>query len=65
MGKKLLNLRVIDHHTGIPATIGQSCIRNCLCSCADCICLPPIFLTDPDRWKITDHIVGTVVIIDK
>lgn len=65
IGKEMLNLRVIDHHTGMPATIGQSCIRNCLCSCADCICCPPIILIDPDGRKITDYIAGTVVIIDE
>ena len=64
-GKGLMNLRVVDYNTGMPATIGQSCIRNCLCLWVDglCCCLVPLFSEDGRR--IGDHTAGTIVIRDR
>lgn len=64
-GKGMLNLRVIDYQTGMPATIGQSCIRNCLCGFIDSCCCYLAMLVDPDGRRIADHVAGTVVIIDR
>jgi hypothetical protein len=64
-GKGLMNLRVVDYNTGMPATIGQSFIRNCLCCWVDfmCCCLIPL-LTEDGR-RIGDNIAGTIVILDR
>lgn len=65
IGKGFMNLRVIDFNTGFPATVGQSCIRNCLCGCLDsCCCYLPAFI-DEDGRRIGDHLAGTVVIVDQ
>ena len=65
IGKGLMNLRVVDYATGNPGTLGQSCVRNCLCSWLDgctCFCVP---LISEDGRRISDHIAGTIVILDR
>ena len=64
-GKGLMNLRVVDYSTGMPATIGQSFIRNCLCSCVDGACCYLVALTSEDGRRIGDHVAGTIVILDR
>jgi uncharacterized RDD family membrane protein YckC len=65
IGKGLMGLRVVDFQTGMPATIGQSLIRNCLCGWLDgCCCYLPA-LIDQDGRRIGDQVAGTVVILDK
>ncbi|NHJ01271.1 MAG: hypothetical protein EAX86_03970 [Candidatus Heimdallarchaeota archaeon] len=64
-GKGLMNLRVIDYRTGEPATIGQSCIRNCLCGWLDTLCCYLVALVDGNGRRIGDQIAGTVVILDQ
>ncbi|UCE14829.1 MAG: RDD family protein [Candidatus Heimdallarchaeota archaeon] len=65
VGKGMMNLRVVDFRTGMPATIGQSFIRNCLCGCLDsCTCYLAAFI-DEDGRRIGDQIAGTVVIMDR
>ena len=64
-GKGLMNLRVVDYNTGMPATIGQSFIRNCLCSGVDQMCCYLFALCSEDGRRIGDHVAGTVVIIDR
>ena len=64
LGKGVMNLRVIDYNHGIPATIGQSFIRNCLCSWLDiCSCYFFAWASEDGR-RIGDHIAGTIVIRD-
>lgn len=64
LGKGFMGLRVIDFQTGIPATIGQSAIRN-LCGCLDvCTCYLAV-LIDQDGRRIGDKLAGTVVILDQ
>ena len=64
-GKGLMNLRVVDYNTGLPATIGQSFIRNCVCSFLDgCSCYLFAFLSEDGR-RIGDHVAGTIVIVDR
>ncbi len=65
IGKSLYRLRVIDFHSGIPATIGQSFIRNWICCWLDAITCYLVALTDDDGRRIGDHMAGTVVIIDR
>ena len=64
-GKGLMNLRVVDYNTGMPATIGQSFIRNCLCGSVDQMCCYLFALCSEDGRRIGDHVAGTVVIIDR
>ena len=64
-GKGLMNLRVVDYTTGMPATIGQSFIRNCLCSCVDGACCYLVALVSEDGRRIGDHVAGTIVILDR
>ncbi|MHA2363996.1 MAG: zinc-ribbon domain-containing protein [Candidatus Hodarchaeales archaeon] len=59
IGKSAMNLRVIDYNTGLPASYGQSCIRNC-CDC--CICW---VLVDTEGRRIGDHFAGTIVVKDE
>ncbi len=65
VGKGVMNMRVIDFQTGAPATVGQSCIRNCLCGCLDGACCYLYAFIDADGRRIADHIAGTVVIVDR
>ncbi len=65
IGKGVMNMRVVDYQTGEPATIGQSCIRNCLCGGLDqCCCYLVAFLNEDGR-RIGDQVAGTVVILDQ
>jgi hypothetical protein len=65
IGKGLMNLRVVDYRTGLPATIGQSFVRNCLCSCLDgCTCYCAM-LTSDDGRRLSDQAAGTIVILDR
>ena len=57
-GKNILNVRVINYNTGLPATYSESCVRNC---CNLCVCY---LLIDKDQRHIGDHIAGTIVIRD-
>jgi hypothetical protein len=63
-GKGFMGLRVVDFHTGLPATIYQSFIRNCLCGCIDASCCCLAAMIDEDGRRIGDHVAGTVVIRD-
>ncbi len=65
LGKGLMGLRVVDFQTGMPATIGQSFIRNCCPGCLDGCCCYLVALTDQDGRRIGDQAAGTVVILDK
>jgi hypothetical protein len=64
-GKGLMNLRVVDYNTGLPATIGQSFIRNCLCGWIDVCCCYLVALLSDDGRRIGDNIAGTIVILDR
>ncbi|MHA1990608.1 MAG: zinc-ribbon domain-containing protein [Candidatus Hodarchaeales archaeon] len=59
IGKGLLNLRVVDYNTGMPATYGQSCVRN-FCECCSCYAL-----IDSQGRRMGDYIAGTIVIDDR
>ncbi len=65
VGKGVMNMRVVDYQTGEPATIGQSCIRNCLCGGLDQCCCYLVAFMDEDGRRIGDHVAGTVVILDQ
>ena len=65
LGKGLMGLRVVDFQTGMPATIGQSFIRNCCPGCLDGCCCYLVALIDEDGRRIGDQAAGTVVILDK
>ena len=65
VGKGFMNLRVVDYQTGMPATVGQSCIRNCLCGWLDGLCCYLAMFFDTDGRRLGDQIAGTVVILDK
>ncbi|MFX0013772.1 MAG: RDD family protein [Promethearchaeota archaeon] len=65
LGKGLMRLRVVDIQTGMPATIGQSFIRNCCPGCLDGCCCYLVALIDQDGRRIGDHAAGTVVILDQ
>lgn len=65
LGKGLMGLRVVDFQTGMPATIGQSFIRNCCPGCLDGCCCYLVALIDQDGRRIGDQAAGTVVILDK
>jgi uncharacterized RDD family membrane protein YckC len=64
IGKSLFNMRVIDYQTGMPATYGQSFIRNCVCGWLDVCCCYLVALVDGDGRRIGDQVAGTVVIKD-
>jgi uncharacterized RDD family membrane protein YckC len=64
IGKGVMGLCVVDFNTGIPTTIGQSFIRNCLCGCVDASCCYLVAFIDEDGRRLGDHAAGTVVIID-
>ncbi|MHA1331276.1 MAG: RDD family protein [Candidatus Hodarchaeales archaeon] len=64
IGKGLFNLRVIDYHSGYPASLSQSFIRNCVCGWLDvCTCYITAFIDEEGR-RIGDHVAGTMVIQD-
>lgn len=63
-GKGAMHLRVVDFHTGRPATIGQSMIRNCICGGCDTSTSYCCALTDSYGRRIGDKMAGTVVIKD-
>jgi uncharacterized RDD family membrane protein YckC len=64
-GKGILNLRVVDYISGTPATLGQSCVRNCICGWVDVMCCYlTVFVSDEGR-RIGDQVAGTVVIRDQ
>lgn len=65
VGKGMLGLRVVDYHTGVPATIYQSFLRNCIGNCIDVSCCYLVAFIDKDGRRIGDQIAGTVVIQDK
>lgn len=65
VGKQLMGLRVVDFQTGMPATIGQSFIRNCCPGCLDGCCCYLVALIDQDGRRIGDQTAGTVVIKDQ
>jgi uncharacterized RDD family membrane protein YckC len=65
IGKGLMGLRVVDFQTGMPATMGQSFIRNCCPGCLDGCCCYLVALIDQDGRRIGDQAAGTVVILDK
>lgn len=65
VGKGLMGLRVVDFQTGMPATMGQSFIRNCCPGCLDGCCCYLVALMDQDGRRIGDQAAGTVVILDK
>ena len=58
-GKGSSNLRVVNFNTGMPATLGESCIRN---FCNICVCW---LLIEPNQRHIGDLIAGTIVIKDE
>jgi hypothetical protein len=64
-GKGMLNLRVVDYNTGMPANMGQSCIRNCMCGWLDGMCCYLVMFLSEDGRRIGDHLAGTIVILDK
>ncbi|MFX0182630.1 MAG: RDD family protein [Candidatus Hodarchaeota archaeon] len=64
VGKGLFNMRVIDFNTGLPATYGQSFVRNCLCGWLDGCCCYLVALIDDDGRRIGDQVAGTIVIRD-
>jgi len=59
IGKGMMGLRVVKFGTGQPATIVDSCLRNC---CGICPCL---LLITPGRRRFGDYIGGTIVIKDR
>jgi hypothetical protein len=63
-GKGLFSMRVVDFNTGLPATYGQSLVRNCLCSWLDQCCCYLVAMIDDDGRRIGDQIAGTIVIKD-
>ncbi|UCG90607.1 MAG: RDD family protein [Candidatus Heimdallarchaeota archaeon] len=65
IGKGLMGMRVVDFQTGMPATIGQSFIRNCCPGCLDGCCCYLVALMDQDGRRIGDQAAGTVVILDQ
>ncbi|MHA2103221.1 MAG: RDD family protein [Candidatus Hodarchaeales archaeon] len=58
-GKGLMGLRVIKVSTGAPATVMDSCLRNC---CNLCVC---VLFIQSERRHVGDLIAGTMVIEDK
>lgn len=65
LGKGVMGLRVVDFQTGMPATMGQSFMRNCCPGCIDGCCCYLVALMDQDGRRIGDQVAGTVVILDK
>lgn len=64
LGKGGMNLRVVDFRTGMPATIGQSMVRNCCCGWCDSSTCYIAALFDSNGRRIGDQFAGTVVIKD-
>lgn len=59
IGKGMMGLRVVKVSTGQPATIVDSCLRNC---CNLCV---PVLLVTEGRRHVGDFIAGTIVIKDQ
>ncbi len=59
IGKSAMGLRVINYNTGMPASYGESCIRN-FCEC--CVCWAFI---DEEHRRVGDYIASTIVIKDE
>ena len=59
IGKGMMGLRVVKFDTGQPATIMDSCLRNC---CGLC---PPVALITAGNRRVGDYIAGTIVIKDQ
>jgi uncharacterized RDD family membrane protein YckC len=59
IGKGLMGLRVVKFDTGQPATIMDSCLRNCCSLC------PPVLLITAGHRRVGDYIAGTIVIKDE
>ncbi|MFX1336682.1 MAG: hypothetical protein ACFFCU_17180 [Promethearchaeota archaeon] len=59
-----MHLRVVDFHTGRPATIGESMIQNCCCGGCDSSTCYFFALMDSYGRRIADKVAGTVVIKD-
>ena len=57
-GKGMMGLRVVKFSTGQPATITDSCLRNCLSCC------PLLLLITSGRRRFGDYVAGTIVIKD-
>jgi len=63
-GKSMLKLKVVDYDTGLPISVGQSCIRTlCLGICFGFDYIVPFF-NDEGR-RIGDYIAGTIVLEDR
>lgn len=58
IGKGLMGLRVVKFSTGQPATITDSCLRNCL------QCCPLLLLVTEGKRRFGDLVAGTIVIKD-
>ncbi len=58
-GKGMMGLRVVKLQTGQPATIMDSCLRNCCNFCW------PLLLVTAGRRHLGDMIAGTIVIQDQ
>ncbi|MHA2298363.1 MAG: hypothetical protein ACXAEU_08140 [Candidatus Hodarchaeales archaeon] len=58
-GKGAMHIRVINYNTGMPATYGESCIRNF------CNCCPPTIICNSEYRHMGDLIAGTMVIEDR
>ena len=59
IGKGMMGLRVVKLSTSQPATIVDSCLRNC---CGIC---PILLLVTSGRRRFGDLIAGTIVIKDR
>ena len=57
-GKGMMGLRVVNFTTGNPASVMDSCLRNCCSLC------PPLLLVTKGRRRFGDMIAGTIVIKD-
>ncbi|MHA1994219.1 MAG: RDD family protein [Candidatus Hodarchaeales archaeon] len=57
-GKGMMGLRVVKFSTGRPATITDSCLRNCFSCCE------PLLLITSGRRRFGDYVAGTIVIKD-
>ncbi len=59
IGKGMMGLSVVKFDTGQPATIMDSCLRNC------CNLCPPVLLITEGKRHVGDYIAGTIVIKDQ
>ncbi len=63
-GKSIMKIRVVDYDSGLPITVGQSCIRT--------LCLGVLFgidfivpLCNDEGRRIGDYLAGTIVLEDR